>query len=96
MTKVILTELGNVMDKKALIYRLIYHAFLDIRSTAQNGERTANTIAYNLSDVFHNVPLRLNRVESEGGDYNQVLLNIRERAKRAKCEGWLDNVIRQY
>jgi hypothetical protein len=84
------------MDKKVLIYRLIYHALLDIRSAAQSGERNANTIAYKLSDVFHNVPLQLNRVESEGGDYDQVLLDIRERAKRAKCEGWLDNVIRQY
>lgn len=83
------------MDSKTLIYKLIYQAFLDIRSAAQNCDKNANTIAYKLSDVFHNVPLQLNRVESEGGDYEKVLLDIRERAKRAQCEGWLDNVIRQ-
>ena len=78
-----------------MIYKLIYQAFVDIRSSAQNGDSNVSTIAYKLSNVFHNVPLQLNRIESEGGDYEKVLLDIRERAKRSKCEGWLDNVIRQ-
>ena len=83
------------MDSKKLIYRLIYQAFLDIRSAAQSGDKNANTIAYRLSDVFHIVPLQLNRVEIEGGDYGKVLLDIKEKAKRAKCDRWLDNVIGQ-
>lgn len=81
------------MNHKTIIYKLIYHAFLDIRSAAQSGE--PNTAALKLSEVFHNVPLQLNRVDTEGGDYEEILVDIRERAKRAKCEAWLDNVIQQ-
>jgi hypothetical protein len=83
------------MTHKTLIYKLMYYAFLDIRSSTRSDDVNL-VVAYRLADVFHNVPLQLNRVENENGDYETILLDIRERAKRAKCEAWIDNVIKHF
>lgn len=77
------------MDDKVIIY----HAFFDIRSAAYDGGKNPSIIK--LSEVFHNIPLQLERTERENGDYSDVLRDIRERARRAKCKKWLDNILCQ-
>lgn len=80
------------MNKKEKILRLLYFALLDIRA-ASNEDNTK--VCYILSDLMHNIPLQILRVEDEKGDYQEILNWIRMRCKQMKCESWLDNVLAQ-
>ena len=80
-----------MIDDKSLILKLMHLAFLDIRTVAY--ENKSHKAIFKIADIFHNIPLQLERVEKENGDYNKILNDIRVRAIRNECEFWLDNAI---
>ncbi len=80
------------MKIKELILRLLYLAFLDIRAASHEGNMKKCLV---LSDLMHNIPLQLFRVEKENGDYQEILDWIYMRCKQMKCEFWLDNALSQ-
>ncbi len=81
------------MDSKTLIYKLIYQTFLDIRTASYEG-KGINGI-FKLADLFHNVPLRLSKI-SDDKDYEDLLADLKEKAKLKGCDSWLDSAITQF
>jgi hypothetical protein len=80
------------MSIKEKILRLLYLALIDIRAAADQGNTKA---CFVLSDLMHNIPLQILRVEKENGNYQEIMYWIRMRCKQNKCESWLDNAISQ-
>lgn len=80
------------MDDKTLIYKLIHQAFLDIRTAAY--EEKSHRAIFKIADIFHNIPLQVERVEKGQGSYEEVLKDLHDRAARNECTPWLDNAIR--
>jgi hypothetical protein len=80
------------MDDRTLIYKLLYQAFVDIRAAAY--ESKSNKAIFKIADIFHNIPLQLERVEKGQGSHKEILEDLRERSRRRECESWLDNAIR--
>ncbi|MDM8551929.1 hypothetical protein QUF72_17730 [Desulfobacterales bacterium HSG2] len=80
-------------DNRSLIHQLLYHALIDIREAACEGNSRA---AFRLSDLIHTIPLQLERVRKEGGDYAEILNGLRERARQKGCESWINNALRHY
>ncbi|MDM8552391.1 hypothetical protein QUF72_20060 [Desulfobacterales bacterium HSG2] len=80
-------------DDRSLIHQLLYHALIDIREAACEGNSRA---AFRLSDLIHTIPLQLERVTKEEGDYAEILNGLRERARQKGCESWMNNAVRHY
>ena len=81
------------MNSKDIIYHLLYQCMLDIRYAAYE-ERGIKGI-FKLSDLFHNVPLKLNRIADRDGSYDDLLKEIKTIAKIKGYDSWLDNAIQQ-
>ena len=78
------------MDSKEIIYRLLYLAMLELRveeHTIQNNKM------FHLADLFHNVPLQLERVSRGDEAYDDVLTWVENRAAEKGCEEWLQRSI---
>lgn len=76
------------MTEKERLLRLMYLAFLDIRAASRSQDTHT---CFVLSDVFHNVPLQINRVEQGEGEYTEILTWIQRRCEERKCTSWLNN-----
>ena len=70
----------------------MYFAFIDIRENALKAE---DKVAYHLSDLFHNVPDMLKRVEKGEIEYCDVLDAIKKKAEERGVEGWIKNNLEQ-
>lgn len=75
------------MTEKEYILKLMYLAFLDIRvaSHAQDS-RTC----FILSDLFHTIPLQMNRAEKGEISYAEIATWIRTTCEERKCLSWLE------
>jgi hypothetical protein len=80
------------MDDRTVIHNLLYRAFLDIRIAAY--EKKSHEGIFKIADIFHNIPLQLERVQASGGSYQEILNDLRERMRNKGCESWLDNAIK--
>ena len=78
------------MDVRELIYRLLHLALLEIRIDASEG---GGKKSFHLADLFHNVPLQLQRVAEGEGSYEEIVGWLRERAREKGCERWLEKAI---
>jgi hypothetical protein len=76
------------MTDKECILKLMYLAFLDIRAASTSQDIHT---CFVLSDVFHNVPLQINRVDKGESHYADILAWIQKRCEERKCTSWLDN-----
>ncbi len=81
------------MNSKDIIYHLMYRVMLDIRYAAY--EQKGIKGIFKLSDLFHSVPLKLNRIADEDGSYDDLLEEIKAIAKMKGYDSWLDNAIQQ-
>jgi len=78
------------MEARELIYRLLYYALLEIRVEAheiQNGK------IFHLADLFHNIPLQLDKVSRGEGSFDDVLSWLEQRASEKGCKEWLDKSV---
>ncbi len=76
------------MTDKEYILKLMYSAFLDIRIASYSQDSHA---CFVLSDIFHNVPLRMNQAEKGTMSYADIVMWIQEKCEERKCTSWLDN-----
>jgi hypothetical protein len=75
-------------DERRLLYKLMSDALIDIRTVAYEGGDHQGI--FGVADLFHNVPLRLER---QNGSYDEVLRDMRAHADRNGICSWLDNAI---
>lgn len=72
---------------KQQIYDLLYRALIDLRA---EGHATQNQLVFLLADLFHNIPLQLNRVDHGDLAPDDVLVWLRRRAQGTLMEDWLN------
>jgi hypothetical protein len=72
---------------KQQIYDLLYRALIDLRA---EGHATQNQLVFLLADLFHNIPLQLNRVDHGDLAPDDVLAWLRRRAQGTLMEDWLN------
>ena len=68
----------------------MHAAFLDIRIASHS--KDCHT-CFVISDVFHNIPLQLNRAEKGEMGYAEIVTHIQEKCEVRNCKSWLDNAI---
>jgi hypothetical protein len=69
---------------------LLYFALIEIRSAVIAGDlKRAETLA----DVFHNIPLALDKEERDGSDGTRTLELVRIRADQRGAGSWVDNAL---
>ncbi|MEO5979519.1 MAG: hypothetical protein ABIQ21_20290 [Chryseolinea sp.] len=78
--------------EKELLFKLVFQALVDIREEATPIEN--KKIAF-LSDLVHNVPLKLLKADDSSKTYSSILEELRRRATRGGLENWLENAISQ-
>jgi hypothetical protein len=78
------------MNSQTLVNRLLARAFLDIRIAAHEGNSKA---AFEIADLFHNVPFQVERIREEAGDFQDVLDSLEMRAAQKKMGEWLRNAM---
>jgi hypothetical protein len=76
------------MTDKEYILKLMYIAFLDIRVASYSQK---NHTCFVLADIFHNVPLQMNRAEKGEMNYADIVMWIRKKCEERKCLSWLEN-----
>jgi hypothetical protein len=79
------------MTKREIIYRLLYLALIEIRTEAYD---IKNSKIFHLSDLLHNIPLKLERVLQGEGSYDEVMDWIQTRAQEKSCEQWLEKAVK--
>lgn len=80
-------------NNRKLIHSLLYQSLIEIREAAYENKGMKGI--FKISDVFHNVPLQLEKAASGERDYQSILDDITKRAKKNGCSDWLKNVIQQ-
>ena len=75
-----------------MVFELMYCAFIDIR---ENALKTEDKIAYHLSDLFHNIPDMLKRVEKGEIEYSDVLDAVTKKAEERGISSWIQNNLDQ-
>jgi hypothetical protein len=76
------------MDLCNILHTLLYEVFIDIRVSAYTNEDT--NLIFHKADLFHNLPLQLNRVVKGELSYDDVLATLRQRAQEKGCRQWLE------
>ncbi|MDQ3821250.1 MAG: hypothetical protein M3362_26720, partial [Acidobacteriota bacterium] len=69
---------------------LLYLALLELR---QEAYANGNKKIFHLADLFHNIPLQLERVSNGEGSYDEVLTWLEKRAVEKNCSEWLNTAI---
>ena len=80
-----------MIRNKELIYKLIYQVLIEIREEAHSKE---NKKVFYLSDLVHNIPLRLLKVNDEA-DFDKILSDITKNAEARGMGSWLNNTLSQ-
>lgn len=78
------------MDSQSMVYRLLARGLLEIRVASIQGD---SKVAFHLADLLHNVPLQMERVRHDGGDYSEMLGWLRMRAEQKSLSRWLDGAL---
>lgn len=79
------------MNSSEIIHELLYHALIEIR---EEGRQEQNNVIFHLADLFHNVPKKLERAGKGERSYDDILREIKDRAKEQKIDSWIENVIK--
>jgi hypothetical protein len=73
-------------ESSAKVLYVLHIVFIEIRV---QGHEIQNNRIWGLADLFHNIPLALNRAYQTAGNYDELLAEIQERAERNGCAAWL-------
>lgn len=82
--------MSEISASESLVLALLTRAMIDIRVFSSDGNSRA---CHSMSDLFHNVPLQIRRIRSEGGDFQEILDWINMRAEQKNMAGWLQKAI---
>jgi hypothetical protein len=80
------------MDTRALLYRLLYDSLIEMRSEACD-ERVSHV--FRLADLFHMLPLRLERMARGEITDEEVMSDLRAHAERIGMAHWLSHRIQE-
>jgi hypothetical protein len=80
------------MDTRALLYRLLYDGLIEIRYYAR--ERRTKEV-FRLADLFHNLPLQLERMERGETTPEEVMGDLQAHAERNRTKQWLAHRIQE-
>jgi hypothetical protein len=78
------------MTPRSQLLNVLHLALVDIRADAHEH---GGKVSFHLADLFHNVPLALDREIRDGGDGSAALRLLRERAEEKGLTKWLDQVL---
>lgn len=76
------------MTEKEYILKLLYIALIEIREASHSQESHR---CFVLSDIFHTVPLRMNRAEKGEISYADIVTGIQQKCEQRNCIAWLEN-----
>ena len=79
------------MEIREQVFRLMYIAFVEMRVEAYEKQ---NAKIFYIADIFHNVPLQLERVNKGEITYEEVLSEIRSKATEKGYEQWFENLFK--
>jgi len=72
----------------AKIHRLLYRALIDIR---HEGRELKSSAVFGLADLFHTIPLELERAANGDIDYDDAFKQLLDIAKERNYERWIEN-----
>jgi hypothetical protein len=78
------------VEPRERIYRLLYLALVDMRVEAYEAQ---NSTLFHLADLFHNIPLQMERVANGEGTYSEILSSLQTRAAEKGCLDWLSKAM---
>jgi hypothetical protein len=78
------------MNNETLIYKLLARALLDMRIASKDGN---SQFTFEIADIFHNIPLQIERVKNNKEDYKQIIEWLEMRCEQKKMRSWLETAI---
>ena len=75
------------MTDREYLLKLIYVAFLDIRDASRAQDTDT---CFMLSDILHNVPLRINLADQGEMSYAEIVAWVKEKCEASNYSSWLD------
>jgi len=78
------------MEIREQLFRLMYVAFIEMRADAYEKN---NSKIFHIADIFHTLPLQLERVSKGEITYEEALSNIKSKALEKNCEQLLENLL---
>ncbi|EOF5434822.1 hypothetical protein ACK1MO_004588 [Salmonella enterica] len=79
------------MKNEFILMRLVARGLLDIRVAASSGNVKACLV---LSDFIHNLPYSIEQIVKGNMSYQNVMEDLKDRARVKNMEGWLANALR--
>lgn len=76
------------MIEKEHILKLMHIVLLDIRVASHSQD---SHTCFVLSDIFHNVPLQMNRADKGEVSYADILKWVQKKCEERKCLSWLES-----
>jgi hypothetical protein len=76
------------MNSRELLHRLLYVVLLDLRMESATGMIQHQKL-FHLADLFHTIPLQLERAAQGAISYDDILEWLKSRAREKQMEGWL-------
>jgi hypothetical protein len=81
------------MNKEiVVIMKLLARAFLEIRMASYEGNTKAS---FAISDFVHTIPFCVLRIMEKGGDYEDLIDDLRERAAIKNMTEWLNHALKE-
>lgn len=74
------------MDEREKVHRLLYRALLEMRLEAHDVQ---NRKIFHSADLFHNIPLHLERAARGDATYEEIFSALNDRAAEKGCAEWL-------
>ncbi len=81
------------MTPRDVIYRLLDQVLREVRL---EGERTANALFFQVADLLEHVPIDLARILQGDGACEDILVQLRNRARERGYDRWLDRAVEDY
>jgi hypothetical protein len=78
------------MNKETLLLKLLAYALLEIRIASYKGN---SRLAFEIADVFHNVPYQIERTKIDNGNYQEIINWLEMRCEQKGMASWLKNAI---
>lgn len=82
--------LNASMNNEALVLKLLAHALLEIRIASHE---VNSRMAFEIADVFHNVPYQIERIQGGDGSYQEIVNWLEMRCEQKGMKSWLQNAI---
>ncbi len=79
------------MEVREQLFRLMYIAFVEMRAEAYEKQ---NAKIFHIADIFHSVPLQIERVNKGEITYEEVLSEIRNKAVEKGCGELFENIMK--